>query len=302
MDHNDIKKLAENKYCVKSTKHDTEYEVDTSRWTCTCSVGRTGYPSGEPCKHQHAVANKHNLTAPTLVPYFNGDGRYLHAVIALGVDKAGDRSFYSGITGDIQSATMSFSDNNSTQDNQEQSANNDSSMDVDCDSGAENLDLMVDLLDTHQELQSEIIKLCNSFVEDVGERMRTLDMQYLTGLKKFFSVYLDTVADIEPTSSATPKLSSLLHTYFSNTQPSVSVVAGTRKMHVQPTAISRRRNGITKGSHMALSGRPCKRQLEDNDENTQTKRGRKEHTKRKQNLRKNELKNQANHFKHGRGH
>ena len=54
---------------VKSRTQNIEYEVDTERWTCTCSVGRTGQPSGEPCKHQHAVANKCNLTAPNLVPY-----------------------------------------------------------------------------------------------------------------------------------------------------------------------------------------------------------------------------------------
>ena len=84
-------------------EHSTEYEVDTERWTCTCSVGRTGQPRGEPCKHQHAVANKYNLTAPNLVPYFNGDGRYLHAIVALETEKAGDRSFYCGITEEIQS-------------------------------------------------------------------------------------------------------------------------------------------------------------------------------------------------------
>ena len=32
-----------------------EYEVDTQNWTCTCTVRRTGYPTDEPCKHQHAV-------------------------------------------------------------------------------------------------------------------------------------------------------------------------------------------------------------------------------------------------------
>ena len=64
------------------------------------ALGELVNPSGEPCKHQHqhAVANKYNLSAPNLVTYFNGDGRYLHAIVALGVDKAGDRSFYSGIT------------------------------------------------------------------------------------------------------------------------------------------------------------------------------------------------------------
>ena len=80
-------------YTAKSQTHNSEYEVDTERWTCTCSVGRTGQPSGELCKHQHAIANKCNLIAPNLVSYFNGDGRYLHAIVALGVEKAGDRSF-----------------------------------------------------------------------------------------------------------------------------------------------------------------------------------------------------------------
>ena len=69
-------------------------------------------------------------------------------------------------------------------------------------------------------------------------------------------------------------------------------------MHVKPTAIYRRRERVTKGSKLAPSGRPPKRPLDD-DPSVQTKRGRLEHVKRKQNLRLNELQNQAN---HGRGH
>ena len=58
-------------YLIKSTVYmDKEYEVDTQKWTCTCTVGRTEYPSGEPCKHQHTVAKKFNLTAPNLRIYF----------------------------------------------------------------------------------------------------------------------------------------------------------------------------------------------------------------------------------------
>ena len=104
VDHNDIRKSTESTcmYIVKSQTRSIEYEVDTERWTCTCSVGRTGHSSGEPCKHQHAVANKHNLTAPNLVPYFNASGRHLHAIVALGPEKAGDMSFYCGMTEDIQ--------------------------------------------------------------------------------------------------------------------------------------------------------------------------------------------------------
>ena len=83
------------------------YEVDTTKWTCTCTVSRTGYPSGEPCKHQHSVAQKFNLTAPNLLPYFNGEGRYLHALIELGRDRVGDKSFYVGLKEITQSTTLS---------------------------------------------------------------------------------------------------------------------------------------------------------------------------------------------------
>ena len=41
-------------------------------------------------------------------------------------------------------------------------------------------------------------------------------------------------------------------------------------MYVQPTAISRRREGVTKGSKLAPSGRPPKRPLDD-DPSAQTK-------------------------------
>ena len=113
-----------------------------------------------PCKHQHAVANKCNLTAPNLVPYFNGDGRYLHAIVALGVEKAGDRSFYCGIMEEYQSLICTSSVSNDIQDMNEQGTTIDNdSEDMECDSGAENLDLMVGLMEEHSELQSEIVKL-----------------------------------------------------------------------------------------------------------------------------------------------
>ena len=51
---------------------------------------------------------KYNLTAPNLIPYFNGDGRYLHALIALGQDKAGEKAFYSGMQ-EIQSEPIANS-------------------------------------------------------------------------------------------------------------------------------------------------------------------------------------------------
>ena len=44
-DHNDNRSLGSScMYTVKSRTHNTQYEVDTERWTCACSVGRTGQP------------------------------------------------------------------------------------------------------------------------------------------------------------------------------------------------------------------------------------------------------------------
>ena len=44
MDHNEIEKPTGSscKYTVTSQTRNIEYEVDTEKWTCTCSVGRTG--------------------------------------------------------------------------------------------------------------------------------------------------------------------------------------------------------------------------------------------------------------------
>ena len=84
----------ETRLVTSSVDSNHNYEVNTKNWTCTCTVGRTGYPSGEPCKHQHSVATIYNLTASNLIPYFNGEGRYLHALIAVGHQKVGHKSFY----------------------------------------------------------------------------------------------------------------------------------------------------------------------------------------------------------------
>ena len=43
------------------------------------------------------LPKKFNLTAPNLLPYFNGEVLYLHALIALGQDRVGDKRFYAGM-------------------------------------------------------------------------------------------------------------------------------------------------------------------------------------------------------------
>ena len=106
--------------------------------------------------------------------------------------------------------------------------------------------MIISIIEEQKKLSSDVVTLGNAFIEDVQERMAQIDTQYLTGLKNFFTVYMETVTNTEPAVSATLKLSSLLHTYFSK-QPSSIKAAGTSRMHVQPTGIFRRREGITKG-------------------------------------------------------
>ena len=233
----------------------------------------------------------------------------MHAFIAVGPHRAGDKSFYASMkettlpnaqaptcnpTNSVDNTSMNMMDIDTAGDQTTDNTN--------YDEGKENLDLMLNVIDEQDKLKQDVLTLGNAFIEDVQGRMGQMDIQYLTGLKKFFTVYMDTVSNAEPAVSATPKLASLLHTYFSQSSSSATKVAGTRCMHVQPTAISRRREGVTKGNKMAPSGRPPKHPLTDCDINVQIKRGRPDHTKRKQNLRLNELSNQTNHHRHGKGH
>ena len=84
-------------------------------------------------------------------------------------------------------------------------------------SAEENLTFALKIIEEQEELKEEVIILCRNFIEDVHSRLQDFDIQYLTGLKTFFTTYLDTVKKVEPLNSATPRLASLLLTSFSST-------------------------------------------------------------------------------------
>jgi len=153
---------------------------------------------------------------------------------------------------------------------------NDNSAIGDYDFAEENVTFALNLIEEKEALREDVIILGRNFI-------------------------LDTVKKTEPLNSATPRLASVLHTYLTSKNSS-SQVAGTRQIKVQLTAISRRHSCLSRGNKLAPSGRPPKRTLDNADVNVQKKRVRGEHVKYKQNLRKNEFKNCANHFKHGKGH
>ena len=85
------------------------------------------------------------------------------------------------------------------------------------DEGAANLGIMVGLLEKNDEikqLKDRVIQMRNEFILDIDSRIEQMNIQYLNGLCKFFTVYTNTVKKSEPVTSATPQLSSLLHSYF----------------------------------------------------------------------------------------
>ena len=90
---------------------------------------------------------------------------------------------------------------------------------TDRDEGADNLDMMLNVMDNQEKLKQDVLTLGNAFIEDVQERIGQMDTQYLTGLQKMFTAYMDTVTSTEPTVSATPKLASLLHTFLHSLHP-----------------------------------------------------------------------------------
>ena len=123
------------------------------------------------------------MNAPNLLPYFNSRGRHLHAILALGTDKAGSETFY-----------LSLKDPNTVDLSESQEYTNaESTYAGSTDAGTENLDILVGLIQEHDTLTKDVKYLCNSFVSDIEERIEQMDIQYLSGLKKFFTTYLETI-------------------------------------------------------------------------------------------------------------
>ena len=115
---------------------------------------------------------------------------------------------------------------------------------------------------TCSNLQMHVTDLMTDFVKDASSRILSNDIQYLTGLQKFLEHYATIVNKTEPNASATPILSNFLHNITKQDKPvdkickPVCLVGGVRRMSVQPTAISRRRLDLPKGSQKVSAGRP----------------------------------------------
>jgi len=52
--------------------------VDVEKGVLRYNLGYDGQPTGEPCRHQAAVARKFKLQALNVVPMFCSEGQYLY--------------------------------------------------------------------------------------------------------------------------------------------------------------------------------------------------------------------------------
>ena len=86
----------------------------------------------------------YNLTAPNLLPYFNGEGRYLHALIAVGHQKVGHKSFYASMTEELppSPSIQSHSLGTISKDIDMDCDQDDHNCNTTHDSGGENLDIL----------------------------------------------------------------------------------------------------------------------------------------------------------------
>ena len=131
----------------------------------------------------HAVANKLNVTAPNLLPYFNTDGRYLHASIAVGPQchKVGDKNFYADMK-ETASPNVLTPASNSTDLVEMEVDTHDHTTDTDriggqvndnndyiYDEGKQNLDLILKVMEEQDQLKQDVLTLGNSFIEDVQD-------------------------------------------------------------------------------------------------------------------------------------
>ena len=135
----------------------------------------------------------------------------------MGVENAGDRSLH----GSLNDGNLS----NDFSSGYEEKMDAHEDVDSHHDEGAPSLDIMVGLLEENdkiKQLKDRVIQLQNDFISDIDSRIEQMNTKYLNGLCKFCTVYKDTIKKSEPVTSATPQLSSLLHSHFVKNHPATT--------------------------------------------------------------------------------
>jgi hypothetical protein len=221
-----------NTYCVPSESiAGVNYDVDAVLGVCSCMIGM----SGKFCKHQAAVYKWHNESLPNLPPV-SSQSRYEAAFLALG-DAVPHLDFYESFSV-VENDAISVQSFGRVDDMV--SSSNVSVAEID---RFENISQSVCVEN------SEAQEKWRAISEYVGQliNIHRCSSELLSGLDRFHE-RVNSVSN-----------SSQLASLFHNSGQSVPRRYRPGAMiRVQPTALSRRKPGITRGSKRIHSGRPAK--------------------------------------------
>ena len=225
-----IQSLGSHLYQVPSEKQDhTWYDVDTSVGICSCTAGMFG----KCCKHQIAVQHFFSEALPNAPPVTTAD-RYCAAVLAIG-DAAGAADFYSTDFNDIPLNTAGQPDDSVLH---AVAASSGSSTEV-------TATVAEHQLPDDDEVSAACVEACSLLTQKIAAFSPKSQC-----VKSGLEVFTRRLAGVSNES----QLASFLHS-SGNAVP-LRYRAGA-VIRVQPTSLSRRRPGITRGSKRAPSGRPA---------------------------------------------
>lgn len=257
---------------------------------CSCPAGQ----NGNACPHQAAVVLKFGVSNCNFIPRNHVD-KYNLAVLAIGdhpdllLDKFADihqKTLDLTLSSTTSMALLTNSDDQQLANIPLQNASN----------GSENHDddIHVHTTNSNDIPIEDVLKLHKEVSDDVEFWLRSGDQNFI----KCYSKYLDTYRKIINKARGQTPLNNLSSAYVSfgkNTSGKLIPILhnSNKRIHVQPTSISRRKSGI-KSSQAQPPGRKPTPNKRDQDSSIMTVRKKKKQANRKRNLAMNINLNQPN--------
>jgi len=251
-----IEKLPNNIFKVPSGSDCGYYEVDVTHGFCTCSKGNLGAF----CKHQAAVYHHYNESMPNLPP-ITVDSRYMLAKLAFG-ENVPEISFYKPLH--FEKYNCQFS---------EEAAE---IVEYNVSSPIKITNNTIVTTDDHLD-NHNIDQQSDEYVNEIQELIKTNFEKFKRNTSaSVLTKCLDRLKKVKSVAT--------WESFLSTAGSSISLRHRSRAtIHVQPTTISRRKPGVTRGSKRLLVGRPAK--TDNNKRNA---------IKRKRNLAQNVRRNVPN--------
>ena len=113
--------------------------------------------------------------------------------------------------------------------------------------GGGGLDILLNLIEEQYKQKEDVLTLGNALYKMFKDRRQQMDIKHLTGLQNYkilYGIHGHSKSHRTNNFSYNKTCIPLTHLLFSpHAQSSSNKIAGTRRMHVQPTAIFRRQEG-----------------------------------------------------------